>query len=139
MGVFVFSIIESMIDTRVKYIVYTSFIGLIGVWACGLTYFFEFRNQKSQENDLNNLTNRTHITQSGRMATDMMNRSGIKDDRVNDSLHHNRRTIIIELPDLDEEMPQKVNQSQRQREIPGLGSEEKYKKMFEEEEVVTTP
>jgi predicted MFS family arabinose efflux permease len=47
MGVFVFTLIESVIDTRVKYIVYTSFIGLIGVWACGLTYFFEFRNQKS--------------------------------------------------------------------------------------------
>ena len=73
------------------------------------------------------------------MPTDMMNRSGIKDDRVNDSLHHNRRTIIIELPDLDEDMPHKVNQSQRQIEIPGLASEERYKKMFEEEEEVTTP
>jgi hypothetical protein len=73
------------------------------------------------------------------MGTDMMNRSGMKDDRANESMHHNRRTIIIELPDLDEDMPQRVNQSQRQIEIPGLGSDEKYKKMFEEEEVVTTP
>jgi len=72
------------------------------------------------------------------MGTDMMNRSGMKDDRANESMHH-RRTIIIELPDLDEDMPQRVNQSQRQIEIPGLGSDEKYKKMFEEEEVVTTP
>jgi hypothetical protein len=47
LGTFFFSIMESMIDSRVKYIVYTSIIGLIGVWSCGLTYFFEFRNQKS--------------------------------------------------------------------------------------------
>jgi hypothetical protein len=43
----VFQIIESTIDTRTKYIVYSSFIGVLGIYCCGLTYFFEFRGLKS--------------------------------------------------------------------------------------------
>ena len=42
-AVFIFQIIESGIDSRTKYIVYSSFIGVIGIVSCGATYFFDFR------------------------------------------------------------------------------------------------
>ncbi|CDW84340.1 major facilitator superfamily protein [Stylonychia lemnae] len=48
LGVFIFQIIESVIDSRIKYMIYTGFIGLIGLYSCGLTYFFDFREHNSQ-------------------------------------------------------------------------------------------
>lgn len=45
-GTFLFQLIESALDSRTKYIVFTSFIGLLGIYSCGLTCFFEFREVK---------------------------------------------------------------------------------------------
>ena len=59
LGVFIFEIIESAVDTREKYIVYTSFIGIIGLYSCGITYFFEFRETKSIDTSVTHQANPT--------------------------------------------------------------------------------
>lgn len=47
-GAFIFMIIESAVDTNSRYLVYSSFIGIIGILSCSMTFFFEFRDLKSQ-------------------------------------------------------------------------------------------
>jgi len=40
MGVFIFQIIESVLDSQTKYLVYSAFVGAFGIYACSLTFFF---------------------------------------------------------------------------------------------------
>ena len=61
-AVFIFQIIESAIDSRTKYIVYSSFIGVIGIVSCGVTYFFEFRCLKDQDVPSDATINRSSTT-----------------------------------------------------------------------------
>ena len=97
LGVFIFQIIESVIDTRIKYIVYASFIGLIGIYSCGVTYFFEFRNAKSQ------LDISVVLTQPGGTARP----SSTYEANINEiemKEIQQRRTIIIEMPDISDDV-----------------------------------
>ncbi len=47
LGVVVFQLIEAALDSNTKYLVYTAGVGAIGVYSCGLTFFFQFRDQMS--------------------------------------------------------------------------------------------
>ena len=90
LGVFIFQILESVIDTRTKYIVYSSFIGLFGIFSCGSTYLFEYRNAKSQ------LDISTVVMTQGNATTNRQNETNTdKDNNVN------KRTIIIEMPEIE--------------------------------------
>ena len=104
LGVFIFQILESVIDTRTKYIVYSSFIGLFGIFACGCTYIFEYRNAKSQL-DISTVV----MTQGG---TPTPNReaegNGEKD-------YNNKRTIIIELPEIEGDMYGEMKEEEEQK------------------------
>jgi hypothetical protein len=83
--------VESFLDTRTKYIIYTSFIGVLGVLSCSATYFFDYRESTS---DL----------QLSRQATSIVleNISGAPGAAVPSSRN---RTIIIEMPDFDDIAP----------------------------------
>ena len=87
-GVFFFQIIESTLDqSRTKYIIYTSFIGVFGIYACTITYFFEYRDVRSTD------TSATKV----KIDASIIRKSSITPRK------HQERTIIIELPDFIEE------------------------------------
>jgi hypothetical protein len=43
LSVFVFSVINTWIDTRMRYIYYISALGVMGIIMIGTTYFFDFK------------------------------------------------------------------------------------------------
>eukprot|EP00347_Sterkiella_histriomuscorum_P010332 403376713 len=72
LGVFFFQIIESSLDSRTKYMVYTTFIGVIGVYSCCLTYFFEFREINSQPEEIRQSYIQSQQNMSQRMHNNYM-------------------------------------------------------------------
>lgn len=55
LGVFIFSFIETLLETREHYIVFISVIGVLGVLSCGTTYYFDFKASEA-------LVSRNHLT-----------------------------------------------------------------------------
>jgi hypothetical protein len=47
MGVVFFNLIETKVETKKERLIYVMFLCLIGMFCCGITYFFDYRDKKS--------------------------------------------------------------------------------------------